>query len=205
MDPLRLAIETRDPIYAIATPQVRHSIECEEARHIEALIDTLYKSESGRSRGWTKTALEAYVLPRAAAGLAVGNKEAFDWSALHTDKKVAAVLDFVCVAKNIRLAVWSEGSQEITVWPAADRSVALANGVIPLFHVSDTGAYLQKSGFDAGWTLRAPPAFEHSLEKLTLDELTTVASNMGLTGLTGKKAERVGAIGTARVKQRLGI
>lgn len=203
-DPLRLAIEVRDPMYAIATSQVRQTIECEEARTLEALINTLYTSESGRSRGWTKAALEAYILPRAAAGLAVGPKDAFDWSAVATDKKTAAILDFVCIAKNIRLAVWHEASREIVVWPAADRSKPTGSP-IPIYHVEDDGRFKQTGPLDipTGWSLRAPPAFEHSLEKLTLSELDAVAAGVGLTGLTGKKAERVKAIGAARVRQRL--
>ena len=205
MDPLRLAIEIRDPMYAIATQQVRQSIECEEARKIEAQIDELYKSESGRSRGWTKTALEAYLLPRAAAGLAVSAKDTFDWSLLAQDKKVAAVLDFICLAKNIRLAVWSETDKELTVWPAADRSKSLDGNPIPLFHVTSDGIFKGSGPLElpTDWSLRAPPSFEHSLEKLTIAELDNVAAGLGLTGLTGKKGERVRIIGAARVRQRL--
>jgi hypothetical protein len=184
---------------------VRQTIECEEARTLESQIDTLYKSESGRSRGWTKAALEAYILPRAAAGLAVGPKDAFDWSAVATDKKAAAVLDFVCIAKNIRLAVWHEASREIAVWPAADRSKSTTSSPIPLYHVEEDGRFKHTGPLEipTGWSLRSPPAFEHSLEKLTLSELDTVAAGVGLTGLTGKKADRVKAIGAARIQQRL--
>ena len=205
LDPICIGINVRDPMYAIATAAVKQSIECEEARVLEGRLDELYKSESGRSRGWTKTHLTEFIVPRAAAGSKVSFKQAFDWSLLRTDKHTAAALDFVCLAKGIRLAVWFEDTHEIGIWPAADPNNMA--GRPQLFHISGTGQSVgtPKTVVADGWTIRAAPSVENSLEKLSLSELDNLAEQIGLPGLTGKKTDRVRAIASFRTRQRLGI
>jgi hypothetical protein len=205
LDPICIGISVRDHMYEIATSAVRQSIECEEARILESKLDELYKSESGRSRGWTKTHLTEFIVPRAAAGSKVAPKQAFQWSSLRTDKHVSAALDFICLAKGIRLAVWFEDTHEIGIWPAADPNNMV--GKPQLFHISGTGQSVgnPRSLVVDGWTIRAAPSVENSLEKLTLGELDNLAEQIGLTGITGKKTDRVRAIASFRTKQRLGV
>ncbi len=204
MDPITIGIGLRDPMYAIATPAVKQSIQAEEARLLEAKLAELYKSESGRSRGWVKTHLEAFLVPRAANGAQSHGKTVFDWSQLWTDKQVSATLDYICVAKGIRLAVWNDKTHEIGLWPAAD-SVTPRDGPTPLLHVSAQGGTERPPASMDGWALRAPLSVEHALEKLTLAELESVATNIGLSAasLTGKKADRVRTIASARMALRL--
>jgi hypothetical protein len=197
VDPVCIGIEVRDTMYAIATPSVKQSIECEEARVIEGKLDELYKSQNGRSRGWIKTTLVEFIVPRAAAGGRVPFKQAFNWSAIWTDKKTSAALDFVCLAKGIRLAVWHEADKTVGIWPAADSGTNP-----PLFHVSSGGVPLNKKTlFEDGWTLRAPLSVEHALEKLSLSELDTLAEKLGTT-VFGKKAERVRTLASTRMRLR---
>lgn len=203
VDPIAIGISLRDPMYAIATPAVKQSIQAEEARLLEAKLAELYKSESGRSRGWVKTHLEAFLVPRAANGSQNHGKAVFDWSQLWTDKQTSATLDYICAAKDIRLAVWNEATHEIGLWPAAD-STKPRDGPTPLLHVTAQGVERPAAPME-GWKLRAPLSVEHALEKLTLAELESVATNIGLTPseLTGKKADRVRTIATARMALRL--
>lgn len=195
MDPICLAIERTDPMYSIATRNVQQSLECEEARRLEARIGELYKEESGRSRGWVKTKLEAFFLPRAAVGSRVQAKDAFAWDKIWTDKEASAILDFVCLAKGIRLAVWKDETI-VGLWPAADASKS--NGQLPLIHVGSVGNRdIRKAN------LIAPMSVEHGLEKLSLDELDGLAEKMGITIPSGKKAEKVRALASARMNMRI--
>jgi hypothetical protein len=204
LDPICIGISVRDPMYEIATAAVKQSIECEEARVLESKLDQLYKTESGRSRGWTKTHLTSFIVPRAAAGSKVAPKLAFQWASLRTDKQTSAALDFVCLAKGIRLAVWFEDTREIGIWPAADHSSA-GSGCPPLFHISGSGQSVgtPRTVFVDGWTIRAALSVENSLEKLSLAELDNLAEQIGITSLTGKKPDRIRAIASHRTIQRL--
>jgi hypothetical protein len=200
-DPICIAISQRDPMYEIASPLVKQSIETEEARIIEGKLADLYKSESGRSRGWTKSHLETFIQPRVASGGSLNSKQHFSWDKLFTDKQTSAELDFICLAKGIRLAVWNDAEKCIGIWPAADLSESKQTP--PLFHVSNKGIPLSKTTvFEAGWTLRAALSVEHGLEKLSIDELDSFAEKMGIE-LSGKKSERVRTLAAARTKQRL--
>jgi hypothetical protein len=192
-------------MYSIATHNVQQSLECEEARRLEARIGELYKEESGRSRGWVKTKLEAFFLPRAAVGSRVNAKDAFAWEKIWTDKEASAILDFVCLSKGIRLAVWKE-EKVIGLWPAADSSKVAASKDIPLIHVGNVGNVGNRNIAEAiqqGWRLVAPLSVEHGLEKLTLDELDGLAEKMGITIPSGKKMDKVRALASARMALRI--
>ena len=202
VDPICIGIETQDAMYSIANRNTQQSLECEEARRLEARISELYKEESGRSRGWVKTKLEAFFLPRAAVGARVAAKDAFAWEKIWDDKEASAILDFVCLAKGIRVAVWKE-ERVIGLWPAADSSKG-GDKQIPLHHVGNVGMKGDvRAAIQAGWKLVAPLSVEHGLEKLTLEELDGLAEKMGITIPSGKKVEKVRALASARMTMRL--
>ncbi len=200
MDPICIAVEVHDPMYAIATPTVRISLECTEAQRLESLVDVLYKEQAGRSRGWTKTKLTEFLVPRAAAGSRLNPKYAFDWSAIWTQKEASALLDFVCLAKGIRLAIW-KSSHEMGLWPAADKE-----GMTPsLIHVGSTGAPLQPREITRDTRIHAPISVVAGLEKLSIGELESVAEKMGITLPACKKAEKAAFLASARMRMRLGM
>lgn len=205
VDPICIGIEQQDVMYAIANKNVQQSIECEEARRLEARIGELYKEESGRSRGWVKTKLDAYFLPRAAVGARVQTKDAFAWENIWTSKEASALLDFVCLAKGIRVAVWKE-ERVIGLWPAADSSKRVIDNdkKIPIVHVGNVGVTRDiKISIQQGWKLVAPLSVEHGLEKLSIDELDGLAEKMGITIPSGKKTEKVRILASARMAMRL--
>ncbi len=202
VDPICIGIEAQDAMYSIANRNTQQSLECEEARRLEARISELYKEESGRSRGWVKTKLEAFFLPRAAVGARVAAKDAFAWEKIWDDKEASAILDFVCLAKGIRLAVWKE-ERVIGLWPAADSSKS-SDKQIPLHHVGNVGMKGDvRTAIQTGWKLVAPLSVEHGLEKLTLDELDGLAEKMGIAIPSGKKVEKVRALASARMIMRI--
>jgi hypothetical protein len=202
VDPTCVGIQERDAMYDIASFSVRQSMEAEEARILESKLGELYKNESGRSRGWTKTHLEAYLVPRAASGGSVPPKQVFDWSKIFTDKTTSATLDYVCLAKGIRIAVWKEEDKSVGIWPAADLSSGKTNP--PLYHVTASGVPISNnpSVLTSGWKVRSAYSVEHGLEKLSLDELESLGEKLGIS-VSGKKAERVQQIASERTKQRL--
>ena len=188
-------------------------MEREEAQRIEALLPSLYKSEGGRTRGWTLTAFDPMIKARCASGADLRAlqraKVPFDWTL--ADKQSPAFLDFICVAQQIRVALWSLSTKTITLYPAAD-SRAPAESSIPLFHVDEGGvpkdlalegdAFLRFAEAN-GWILLPPTSVLKSLAHLTIADLDSVGRQLGMPEGTGTKTERVAALGTFKVKQRL--
>ena len=214
VDPIVLGIELSDPLYEESPPRAKHQIECEEGVRMEAKLNDLYKSQGGRSRGWTKVSLEMMLKPRCASG---GNlkeldvaKRCFLWPLVRTDKPTSSFLDCLCVAKGIRVAVWFEEDKQVIVYPAADN---LDNGsTFPLYHVTDHG--VPKADFETcqaflescdanGWVVLPPASILHSLEGLTLSELESVGTKLGMTDISGNKATRVAKIAVFKLRQRL--
>ncbi len=202
VDPLCIALEARDAMYAIANHTAKQSIEAEEARRIEGLIGKLYKEESGRSRGWVKTKLEAFMMPRAAVGSRIQPKDAFDWSKIWGDKEASAILDFICIAKGIRLAVWRDAEKVVGIWPAADQ--AASNPTI--FHVNAQGVPVpHRDILQSAYALKAPLSVENALEKLTIDELNSVAEKLGIAEPAGKKVDKVRVLASHRMRMRFQV
>jgi len=218
VDPIVLGIDKVDILYNDVPKTMKKQKEIEEALRIEERIGELYKSQGGRSRGWTKALLESAIKPRCASGGDLyelkSSKSVFLWQMVGSDKPTSAVLDFLCVAKQIRIALWSEDAKTMLIFPAADYIGEEAKTDIPLYNISDTGLLL-KSGLytgaalvkfaqDEGWTLLAPHSVIHSLEKLTLAELASVGEKLGMGVVEGSKVERIAAIASFKLKSRLG-
>jgi len=217
-DPIAIGMSLRDQLYLVASPTVKQRMECEEAQRLETLMRNIYTSQGGRSRGWTLAGLETFLKPRCASG---GNlqqlkraKQAFAWDQVLEDKNTSAFLDFICVAQRIRVAVWSDADKSVTVFPAADSSIVEegASATIPLYHVYSNGS-VKSEPIDSkalpplcaamGYAYLPPPSVMKSLAHLSLGELDALAEKLGLTELTGPKAQRVVSIAVWKLKQRL--
>ena len=218
IDPIAIGVELSDVLYTGSSAQTKHTMECEEAQRIEGLLAELYKSQGGRSRGWTKGGLETWIKPRCASG---GNireldraKVAFTWQLVCDDKAMSAFLDFLCVAKKIRVAIWFSEEKRVVVYPAADYVEAEPIESYPLFHV-DCKGHLRKGMKsssdlvqfceDNHYTMLPATTVMASLSKLTLDELASVAQKLGMVDCDGKKNERVAKIASYKLRQRLGL
>ena len=215
IDPVVLGIEFQDPLYEGAPPASRRAIETEGAQKLEAVLDGLYKSAAGRSRGWTKVGLEGLLKPRCASGGDLHAldraKKGFIWALATEDKALSAFLDFICCARRIRCAVWNFEKKTVHLYPAADDASAESTD-FPLLHVDNTGHRVNGIGGDAeflahvdreGWTLAPPASVTHSLSGLTLEELESVGRKLGMASVEGKKADRVTAIASFKTRARL--
>jgi hypothetical protein len=171
------------------------------------MIPSLYSSEGGRSRGWTKKLLQTHFQTRAAVGgdlfeLQKANLR-FDWAALFTCKETSALFDFFCLAKGIRCVVWKD-PLHFGLWPGADPAIVKKEPA--LFHVYEgrlcRGVSTVSALFawvdatpGAGWT----PALSclSILSSKTVAELEKDATEVGIT-VTGKKSEQIVQIAAAR-------
>jgi hypothetical protein len=219
LDPIVFGIEMIDILYNHSPKASKRQMEIDEALRCEARIDELYKSQGGRSRGWTKTMLEAIIRPRCASGGDIHElnqaKSVFLWQVVKTDKSVSAFLDFLCVAKQIQVAIWDDDTKAITVYPAADYISDGAFGVVKgLYHVHHTGMMMRVGEVNTGkdlvdyatrhsWTLLPSTSVIHSLEKLTLADLESVGKKLGMAMVAGSKVERIAAIAGYKLKSRL--
>ena len=214
IDPIILGNELANPMYLAAPGRTRHQMELEEAQRIEGILNDLYKSQGGRSRGWTKVGLEAMIKPRCASGGDLKEidraKKAFLWPLVVDDKATAAFLDFLCVAKGIRVAVWFDETKQVVLYPASDNPDTATP--IPLYHVTAKGyprmglptctdlmTYCDSNSF----VLMPPNSVLHSLEGLTIPDLESVGTKLGMTDITGNKATRVAKIAVFKLRQRL--
>jgi hypothetical protein len=221
LDPIAIDMADRDVLYAGAPRRTQHQMEIEEGQRLEAELDTIYKSAGGRSRGWTKVGLEAMIKPRAASGGDLHEldraKKPFLWNIVSEDKVMSAFLDFICVAKRIRVAVWNEETRTVVLYPAADPLAVdavlddSASAAIPLYHMDVTGR--ARRNMTAGdlcafcdsnnWSLLPPESVLHSLRGLKLDELESVGLRLGMSVIEGKKEDRVRAIAMYKTRARL--
>jgi hypothetical protein len=215
-DPISIGMNLRDPLYCMASTIVKQRMECEEAQRLESVMRSIYQSQGGRARGWTLSGLETYLKPRCASGgdiLALKRSKCpFDWNQVLEDKNTSAFLDFICVAQRIRVAVWSDADKSVTVFPAADSSEETSTTPIPLFHVYSNGS-VKSDPMDSkalvtlcasmGYAYLPPPSVMKSLAHLNVEDLQSLADKLGLTDLTGSKAQRVVSIAVWKLKQRL--
>ena len=214
IDPIILGNELANPMYQAAPGRTRHQMELEEAQRIEGLLNDLYKSQGGRSRGWTKVGLDAMIKPRCASGGDLKEidraKKAFLWPLVVEDKPTAAFLDFLCVAKGIRVAVWFDETKQVVLYPAADNPDTEAP--IPLYHVTASGHPRMGLGTCAefltycdsnSFVVMPPNSVLHSLEGLTIPDLESVGTKLGMADITGNKATRVAKIAVFKLRQRL--
>jgi hypothetical protein len=215
IDPIVLGVA--DILYEQAAPTTKKQMECEEAQRIEGMLSSLYASEGGRSRGWTKVGLEAILKPRCSSGGDLyaldKSKSAFPWQLIRTDKTASAFLDFVCVAKKIRIAIWFMDEKSVFVYPAADK-MGDVDVEYPLFHVSSNGFRMTRGNIPSCKELIPvcesesvscfpPYSVAHSLANLTISDLNSIAMKLGMDEMTGTKAERLEKISQYKLRQRL--
>jgi len=215
IDPIAIDLADKVELYDNSSRNTKKQMECEEALRIEGLLAELYKSQSGRSRGWTKVGLEALIQPRCASGGDIKeldkSKKAFAWPLVADDKVYSSFLDFVCLAKNIKVAVWFEEEKHVILFPASDKTPEPLDKAT-LYNVTNKGRVL-RNGLQNGsellkycdlkqWILMPPNSVLHTLSTLSLTELDSVAKKLGIVA-NGSKKERVAQLAVFKLRQRL--
>jgi hypothetical protein len=114
-DAVSVALWVRDPLYRAATPSMRRTMEAEEATALLNVSEAAWREHNGRVRGWVRKHLEEDLRGRSSAG-----EPAPDfWEAVRTQRRAALLLDYVCVMRSLRLAIWWPEQKTVTVLPAA--------------------------------------------------------------------------------------
>ena len=213
IDPLVIDLADTVELYDSASWQMKKQMECAEALRIEGLLHEIYKSQSGRSRGWTKVGLEALLQPRCASGGDIKelekSKKAFPWPLVGDDKVYSAFLDFLCLAKQIKIAVWFEEEKHVILYPAADM---IPEKPTKLYNITNKGLVLN-NGIHSGadllqycetkqWVLMPPNSVFHTLSTLSLTEMDSIAKKCGIT-VDGSKKERVAKLAVFKLRSRL--
>jgi len=101
-DAVSLALWIRDPLFRTATASVRRAMEKEEAASLIHASETAWKERGGRQRGWVRKHLEEDLRTRSAGA----NPAPDAWETVRTVKRAAQLLDYICVMRSMRLALW---------------------------------------------------------------------------------------------------
>jgi len=119
-DAVALSLWVRDPLYRTATAGVRRAMEAEEATALLNASETAWRDHNGRMRSWVRKHLEEDL--RARSGSADPAPDF--WESVRTQRRTALLLDYVCVMRSLRVALWWPEHKTVTVIPAATMPVA---------------------------------------------------------------------------------
>jgi hypothetical protein len=124
-DPVALSLWISDPLYRVAAPVTRRSMEMEEAAALLHASESAWKEKNGRQRGWIRKHLEEDLRLRSGGGDPAPDA----WASIKTTKRAALLLDYICMMRSIRVALWWPEQTAVTVVPLTG---ALSNDVIQL-------------------------------------------------------------------------
>ena len=117
-DPVALSLWVRDPLYRIATPAIRRSMEMEEAAFLLHSSEVAWKQHNGRVRSWIRKHLEEDLRLRAGGGDPAPDA----WEAIRTTKRAALLLDYICIMRGLRVALWWPDQKAVSVIPLTGSS-----------------------------------------------------------------------------------
>lgn len=186
-DVVSFALWSRDPMYRATTASGRRTMEMEEAQELLLTLESSWKAHNGRARGWVRKHIEEDLRGRAGGGEPVPEF----WTAGHEKKRTALLIDYVCIVRGLRVAVWWPEIKSVTMFPmtGGQGDVWQINGDSGRMLINDrkfnvaptaAGAILM-SGVGITW---APPASISSTQ--TLAELTTALTQYGVSVPKGK-------------------
>ncbi len=112
-----------DPLYRATTPAGRRTMEMEEAQSLLLTLDASWKSHNGRARSWVRKHIEEDLRLRAGGGDPVADF----WTGVREKKRTALLMDYVCVVRGIRVAVWWPTAAVVTMYPMTGGSGDVAN------------------------------------------------------------------------------
>jgi hypothetical protein len=183
-DVVSFVLWMRDPMYRATTPAGRRTMEMEEAQSLLLTLDESWKAHNGRGRGWVRKHIEEDLRLRAGGG---DPAPAF-WTDVCEKKRTALLMDYVCILRSLRVAVWWPAVKTVTVYPmlGGQGAVAQLNGDAGRMLIGPAGftapaaecAALLKRGIGIEW---APPASISATQ--TMSELATELSLYGISAV----------------------
>lgn len=142
-DAVSLFLWISDPLFRTAVAGVRRTMEMEVASALLMANEKEWKARGGRHRGWVRKHLEEDLRGRSA-----GADPAPDfWEQVRTNKRAALLLDFVCVVRGVRVALWWPSHKMVTTVPLT--------GVVPMAGVininCESGHVMLDPAATGGW------------------------------------------------------
>jgi len=113
----------RDPMYRTATASVRRTMEMEEAAALLHGIDAAWKEH--KNRGWIRKHLEEDLRERASGAVAAPDA----WETARALKRAALLVDYVCIMRGVRIALWWPELKSMTVFPLTGGGTANIFGI----------------------------------------------------------------------------
>ena len=142
-DAVAMVLWITDPMYRNAVAGVRRIMEMETASAMQIVIDKEWRARGGRHRGWVRKHLEEDLRGRSA-----GADPAPDfWELVRTNKRTALLLDYICILRGIRVALWWPTQKKVTTVPLS--GVSPDAGVVNIN--CDSGHILLADSSAAGW------------------------------------------------------
>jgi len=118
-DAVALSLWIRDPMYRAASAPIRRSMEMEESACLLHSSETAWKEHNGRARSWIRKHLEEDLRLRTGGGEPAPDA----WEAIRTTKRAALLMDYICIMRELRVALWWPDHKTVTVLPASGSKV----------------------------------------------------------------------------------
>lgn len=118
-DGVALSLWILDPMYRAASPSIRRSMEMEEASFLLHNSDSAWKEHNGRVRGWIRKHLEEDLRLRAGGGDPAPDA----WETIRGTKRAALLMDYICIVRGLRVALWWPDQKSVAVIPASDTNI----------------------------------------------------------------------------------
>jgi hypothetical protein len=191
-DAVSLALWIRDPLFRTATTSVRRAMEKEEAAALIHASEAAWKERDGRQRGWVRKHLEEDLRARSAGA----NPSPDAWETIRTVKRAAQLLDYICVMRSMRLALWwpdhkaftviGAGSTLLQVNCSSSRLMLSPEGDYKMAAASWPALASRASASEMAWIV---PANAPSMGSLTVAQIheQLAALNPGLPRFTGNR------------------
>jgi hypothetical protein len=107
-DIVSLVLWIKEPMYRTATPAIKRAMEREENESLLTSIESAFTAHNGKARGWIKKHLE-----EAFSSLKEYKHNEF-WKGVMEEKRMALIMDFVCIVRNLRVGLWISGSGSVS-------------------------------------------------------------------------------------------
>ena len=134
-DGVALSLWIRDPLYRVATPSLRRSMEMEEAQYLIHQTEVMPKG-----RSWVRKHLEEDLRLRACGGAPAPDA----WEISMKVRRAALLLDYIFTMRDLRVVLWWPNHKAVSVIPMTGSNTVTQINCL-------TGRVLVKSGSTISW------------------------------------------------------